>query len=51
MSPTNVFQDNLGTISWSEEMQGRRKVKHIGVKYHYVRSAVYSETVQVDHTP
>lgn len=51
MSPTTVLQDNLGTISWTEEMQGLRKVKHIGVKYHYVRDTVDSETVQVSHTP
>ena len=39
-SPTVVYQDNLGTISWTDNVQGLRKVKHIGVKYHYVRSKV-----------
>lgn len=45
--PTELNQDNLGTISWTEEVQGMRRVKHIGVKYHYVRDVVNSGAVQV----
>lgn len=46
-NPTPVYQDNLGTISWTEGVQGLRKVKHVDVKYHYVRSKVEDKTVQV----
>ena len=46
-SPTVIYQDNLGTISWTDNVQGLRKVKHIGVKYHYVRSKVDDKTVKV----
>ena len=45
--PTVVYQDNLETISWTEGVQGLRKVKHVGIKYHYVRSKVYNATVKV----
>lgn len=51
LSPTKVLQYNLGIISWTEEMQVLRKVKHIGLQYHYVRDAVDSETVQVTQKP
>lgn len=45
--PTVVYQDNLGSISWTGTVQGIRKVKHIGVKYYYVRSKVENKTVKV----
>ena len=32
-SPTIVFQDNLGTVMWTDTVQRLRKVKHVGVKY------------------
>lgn len=46
-----TLQENFVTNSWTEEMQGLWKVKHIGIKYQYVQYAVRSGTVQVDHTP
>ena len=49
--PTTVYQDNLGTISWTDSVQGLRKVKHVGVRYHYVRSKVEDCTVKVLYTP
>ena len=45
--PTVVYQDNLGTISWTEGVQGLRRFKNVGTKYHYVRSKVYDTTVKV----
>ena len=42
-----MWQDNLGSISWTGKGQGLRKVKHIGIKYHYVRSMVDDGKVQV----
>lgn len=47
--PTVVFQDNLGAISWTSEVQGLRKVKHVGIRYHYVRGEVDAGTVQVEY--
>ena len=45
-----MFQDNLGTIRWTEDVQGLRKVKHIGMRYHYVRDAVDTRNVAVQYT-
>ena len=50
-NPTVVHQDNLGTISWTTEIQGLRKVKHIGIRYHYVRDAVDEKAIEVEYVP
>lgn len=49
--PTTIFQDNLGTISWTEEVQGLRKAKHIGIKYHYVKESVQNGKIEVQYIP
>lgn len=49
--PTQVLQDNLGSISWTEDINGLRKVKHVGIKYHFVRDCVESKIVKVGYTP
>lgn len=48
---TAVYQDNLGTISWTTEVQGLRKVKHIGIRHHYVCDAVDDRQIIVEYTP
>ena len=48
-APTIMHQDNLGEICWTNEVQGLREVKHIGIRYHYVRNAVDSKTVRVQY--
>lgn len=49
--PTTIYQDNLGAISWTEHVQGLMKVKHVGIKYHYVREAVVRKDVEVAYAP
>lgn len=49
--PTTVFQDNIETIAWTDTVHGLRRVKHVGVKYHYVRSKVDDRTVKVLYKP
>lgn len=34
--PIKLLQDNLGEICWTEHVQGLRKVKHVGIKYHAI---------------
>lgn len=46
-----VMQDILGCISWKEQVQGLRRVKHIGLRYHYVRSVVSAGHIEVVYTP
>lgn len=47
---TTIYQDNLGAIRWSEDVQGLRRVKYVGIKYHVVRSKVDSGDVTVIFT-
>lgn len=42
---------NLGAISWMDHVLGRRKVKHVGIKYHYVRQSVAERLTTVVHMP
>lgn len=49
--PTVVFKDNLVSISWTESVQGLRNVKHVGIKYQYVREQVILETFEIRYTP
>lgn len=50
-TPILVLQDNLGTISWTERVQGLRNVKHVGLKYQIVKEAVEKKPNQVLYTP
>ena len=49
--PVTVYQDNLGTISWTSEVQGLRNVKHVGIRYAFVREAVESKKIEILYTP
>ena len=48
---TTVLQDNLGAISWTQDVQGLRRVKHVGIKYHYVRDSIENKDAEVKFTP
>ena len=49
-NPTTVYQDNLGAIRWTEEVQGLRNVKHVVLRYQFVRESVETRQVEVVHT-
>lgn len=47
---TVIFQDNLGSTSWTDKVYSQKKVKHIGISYHYVCDAVDIDHVWVIFT-
>ena len=49
--PTKIYQDNLGTIQWTSEVQGLRKVKHVGIRYNFVKETVEEKKVEILYTP
>lgn len=49
--PTVMYQDNLGTIRWTSEVQGLRNVKHVGIRYSFVKEIVENQEIQVLYTP
>lgn len=46
-----TYQDNLGTIRWTSEVLGLRNVKHIGIRYLFVKEIVEHGDIQVLFTP
>lgn len=49
--PTPVRQDNLCTIEWTEELQGIRNVKHVSLRYNFVKENVQRKDIEVFYTP
>lgn len=47
---TVIHQDNFGSIRWTEDLQGLRKVKHVGLRYHYLRQYVPDGSIKVAYT-
>lgn len=46
-SAAPLFQDNLGAIGWTQEFEGLRKVRFVGIRYHCVKEAVQKGNVSV----
>lgn len=51
LTVTTIYQDNLGAITWKNHVQGLRKVKHVSLRYHYVRSVAEDGTIKVLYVP
>lgn len=49
LKTTVLNQDSLSAISRTEEVQSLRKVRHRGVKYHYVPDAINTSVIAVPH--
>lgn len=50
-SLATIYQDNLGSINYAEHIKGLRKVKHLDIKYFYVRESVELKHVVVRYIP
>lgn len=46
-----LYEDNLGSIAWTFDLQGLKKTKHKRICYYYVRDAVDAGTVDVVLVP
>jgi hypothetical protein len=49
--PTTLYEDNLGTIDFSENQKALRRMKHIDVKFHFVKSHVDDKTIDIKYKP
>ena len=49
--PTEIKEDNQGTIAMSKNPVGYKRTKHIDIKYHFVREAVQEESIHVTYCP
>lgn len=50
-SETVIKQENLGIISRTEEVKGLRKIKHVVIKYYYVRDQISNKSFKVIYSP
>ena len=49
-NPTVIYEDNIGCKSMTENI-GRRRTKHIDVRFHFVRELVEGKVVKVKYCP
>lgn len=47
--PTTIFEDNQSAICMAKNPQFHGRAKHIGIKYHFIREQVCTESVQIKY--
>lgn len=50
-TPTTIFEDNQSCIKVAEEPRGHKRMKHIDVKYNFIREAVANKEVELKYIP
>lgn len=50
-NPTKIFQDNLGSIKWTEKRTEVRHVKHMALKYSRIRELVENHELEALYVP
>ena len=49
--PTILYEDNQAAVAISKNSQLHTKMKHIAIRYHYVREKVLDKTIDVQYCP
>src|SRR6266576_1199903 len=49
--PINIYEDNAGCIGISKNPTGHKRVKHIDIKYHFIRFQIKSGIINVEPIP
>ena len=44
-----MFHDNTSTIEWAQGKENFHRVKHLSVKYHYVRELLKERVIAVEY--
>ena len=47
--PITIYQDNQSTIHWAEGKENFHRVKHLDVKYHYVRELLKQHVIAIEY--
>lgn len=50
-NPTVLYEDNQAAIAISQNTQSHTKMKHIDIRYHYVREKVLDNTIEIRYCP
>ena len=49
--PTVLYEDNRAAIAISKNSQSHTKMKHIDIRYHYIREKVLDKTIDKQYCP
>ena len=49
--PTILYEDNQAAITISKNSQSHTKMKHIYIRYHYVREKILDKTIDIQYCP
>ena len=49
--PTTIYYDNTSAISLSKNLVQHSKVKHIPLKYYYLRDQVANKKIKLEYVP
>lgn len=50
-SPTTIYEDNQSSIRVAEEPREHKRMKHIDVKYHFIREAISDKEIELESIP
>ena len=50
-TPTIIREDNQGTIAVARNPISHARTKHIDIKFHYVREALYDRVIELVYCP
>ena len=50
-SPVLLYADNQGAIQLAKNPEFHRRIKHIGVRYHWIREAIEYRRIHVVYIP
>lgn len=45
---TKIYQDNIGSITWAEDISNFKRNKHIDIRLHHVRELVQKGTIKIE---
>jgi len=51
MEATNIYCDNQSCIKLSENPMFHDRLKHIDIRYHFIRDCVQCATIQLEYVP
>ena len=49
--PTLLFEDNQGAIALCKNPKDHSRMKHVDIKYHFVRETVKNKIISLEHCP
>ena len=49
--PTEILEDNQGSIAMAKNPVGHKRTKHIDIRHHFIREAVHAGTISLTYCP